>query len=190
MSHIDRRRRKFYLLAGLAAAIAIINVLFFFILYAPTRLDYYRMQDSISRLRQEAAHREVRVSQQEKIGAQLEMSDKDRQVLFAKHFIPASVGYAQVLPDLDRFAREAGVHWSRGDFSKDDTPQYGLYSVKIRFPVQGAYRDIVKFIRDLENSETFYVINAVDVRSGGENSFQPSAGNILLSLSVETYFYQ
>jgi hypothetical protein len=190
MTGIDRRRRKLYVLAGVVAAIAIINVLFFFILYAPTRLDYYRLQDSIGRLRLDAADREVRVSQKEKIGAQLEMSDKDRQVLFARHFIPASVGYAQVLPDLDRFAQKARVRWSRGDFNKAEAPQYGLYSVKIKFPVQGAYSDIVKFISDLENSETFYIIDAVDVRSGGENSFQPTAGNILLSLSVETYFYQ
>jgi hypothetical protein len=107
-----------------------------------------------------------------------------------KHFIPFEKGYAQVLPDLDRMAQRAGVRWSRGDFSKDETPQSRLYSVKMRFPVQGAYANVVNFIKELEKSQTFYIIDSIDVRSGGENSFQPSAGNIMLSLTAETYFYQ
>ena len=190
MSQIDRRRRNLYLFTGLVLTIAVVNVLFYFILYLPTRSEYYHLQDSIGRLKMDAANREVRVSQKEKIGSQLEMSDKDRQTLFLKHFIPFETGYAKVLPDLDRMAQRAGVRWSRGDFSKNEIPQYRLYSVKMRFPVQGAYANVVNFIKELEKSETFYIIDSIDVRSGGENSFQPSAGNITLSLTAETYFYQ
>ncbi len=190
MSQISRRQRNLYLFTGIVTAIAMVNVLFYFILYLPTRSEYYQLQDSIGRLRLDAAHREVRVSQKEKIGSELEMSDKDRQALFLKHFIPFETGYAQVLPDLDRMAQQAGVKWSRGDFSKEAIPQYGLYSVKLKFPVQGSYANVVNFIKLLEKSETFYIIDSVDVRSGGDNSFQPAAGNISLSLTAETYFYK
>jgi len=190
VSHIDRRRRNLYLFTGIVMTIAIVNAMFYIILYRPTRSEYYRLQDSIGRLRLDASNREARVSQKEKIGSQLEMSDKDRQTLYVKHFIPFASGYARVLPDLDRMAQQAGVRWSRGDFSKEAIPQYGLYLVKLRFPVQGAYVNVVNFIKELEKSETFYIIDSVDVRSGGDNSFQPAAGNITLSLSAETYFYR
>jgi len=190
MTRIHRRQRQLYFFGTLVMAIAVINALFFAILYRPTRSEYFRLQDSIHRLRAETSSRMALVQQKEKIAAQLETSNQDRVSLVKTHFIPLDVGFVQVQPELDKLAQEADVKKSRVDDTKDTAPQFGLYSVKIKIPVSGSYSTIVKFIKMLENSETFYIIRSIDVRSGGENSFQPAAGNISLDLMLETFFYQ
>lgn len=187
---MNRRQRQLYLYTGLVATIAIVNALFFLILYQPTHSEYFKLQDSIRQLRVETASRTVRLHQKEKILAQLETSNQDRTELVNKHFIPLDVGFVKVQPDLDRFAQRSGVKKSRVDESRDATPQFGLYSVKIKIPVQGAYSNIVNFVKEIENSSTFYIIRSIDVRSGGDNPSQTTVDTISLDMTLETYFYQ
>jgi len=190
MKRTFRRLRHLYIFAGLVGAVAIINILFFLILYRPARSEYVRLQESISRLRAERLMRQRQVEQKERIAAQLETSGKDRFALVTKHFIPKNVGYAQIVPELDGLVARTGVRKTTVNFSTDETPRYGLSLVKSNYPVQGNYPNVVNFIKQLESSETFYIITQVDVRTGGDNSFQPNAGNIVLALNLETYIYQ
>ena len=186
---MNRRQRQVYAYTALVVTIAVVNGLFFLILYQPTRSEYSQLQDSIERLRTERASRTVRLRQKEKILAQLETSNQDRNELVTKHFIPLDVGFVRVQPDVDRFAQRAGVKKTRLDETRD-APQFGLYSVKIKIPVQGTYSNIVNFVKEIENSSTFYIIRSIDVRSGGDNSSPASADTISLDMTLETFFYQ
>jgi len=61
----------------------------------------------------------------------------------------------------------------------------------------------VNFIRQVENSDTFFLITAIDL-TGGNSAQAPNSqtsnisntnastgsGNVALSLALETYFYQ
>jgi hypothetical protein len=188
-----RRQRNLYIFAGLLAVVAVINALFFLILFRPTRAEYFEFRDSIAQLRAESLMRQRQLELKERTGQQLDTSSKDREELVSKHFIPRVVGYAQILPELDSLVQRTGVRKSRVDFNDQlsiaSTPQYGLYSVKIKYPVQGSYSSIVNFIKELERSQTFYIITSVDVRSGGDNTFQTAGGNVVLSLNLETFLY-
>jgi hypothetical protein len=84
--------------------------------------------------------------------------------------------------------QEAHVENSQKGYAIDATPQYGLYSVKIRLPVQGAYPNVVNFIKDIENSPTFFIIDSIDVR--GSNAGAPNSSDIALDLNIETFFHQ
>jgi hypothetical protein len=191
VTRIYRRQRQVYLFTALVVTIAVVNGLFFLILYEPTRSEYFRLQDSIRRLHAETANRSALLRQKDKIASQLETSNQDRTALVTKHFIPLDVGFVQVQPELDRFAQRAGVKKSRVDETRDSTPQFGLYSVKIKIPVQGVYSNIVNFIKQIESSDTFYIIRAIDVRSStGDNSFPGTPTDISLDLTLETFFYQ
>lgn len=207
MKKIYRRERQQFIFGGILAAVALANVLFLLILYEPARSEYHRMRDSIDRLRGETAQRRANVARFEKLSAQLESSDRDRRELFTSHFIPRGVGWSEIIPELDALAVRAGVRKSRVEYSPELIKQYGLYSVKIRIPVQGSYQNVVNFMRGLENSRTFYIINTVDVRGESDTTGQPAAGpdigtgqlstapssstaNIALALTLETFFYQ
>lgn len=188
MKILYRRQKQEYLFAGLLGVIAVVNLLFFFILYGPVRSEYYRLQESIQKLRAEVQSRQQDVDRLEKLSAQLEGSEKDRQRLFTTHFIPRSAGFSEILPQLDAIAAQAGVHKTRVDYAIDDAPRYGLYSVKMKVPVTGGYSNIVNFIKDLEHSDTFFIINSIEVRGG---SGPAGAGaDLALSMALETFFYQ
>lgn len=181
-----RRQRQQYLFAGLLGVIALVNVLFFVILYQPARSEYLRLQDSIQKTRADIRSREEKINRFEKLTAQLETSAQDRQRLITMHFIPKSSGWSEILPQLDGMIRRAGVKNVRKDYSTDDTPQYGLYSVKIRLPVSGVYPSVVNLIKEIENADTLFIINSIDVRGGTV----PGSPDVSMNLNLETFFYQ
>jgi hypothetical protein len=181
-----RRQRQHYLFASVLGVIGVVNLLFFLILYQPVRSEYFRLQDSIQKTRAEVQSRGQKIDQLEKLNAQLETSAQDRYRLYTKHFIPRNAGWSEILPQLESIVQQAGVKNSRKDYSIDQTPQYGLYSVKIRLPVTGFYPNVMNFIKELENADTFFIINSVDVRG----SAMPGGTDVAMILSIETFFYQ
>ena len=182
-----RRQRQQYLFAGLLGAIAVVNVLFFVILYQPARSQYFRLQDSIQKTQMEVNSRRQRIDRLEKLSKQLETSAQDKRALFTMHFIPRNVGWSETLPVLETAVQSAGVRNEIQSYSIDEAPQYGLYSVKIRLPVSGQYSNVVNFIRELEESRIFFIINSIDVR--GRSEKQSNAG-VEMNLNIETFFYQ
>jgi hypothetical protein len=122
----------------------------------------------------------------EKLSAQLETSAQDRSRLYTMHFIPRDAGWSEILPQLDMMTRNAGVRNARKDYLIDPAPQFGLYSVKITIPVAGGYSNVARLIGDIEDSDTFFIINSIDVRG----SVQPGITDVALGLNLETFFYQ
>src|SRR5262249_23102984 len=154
--------------------------------FQPTRSEYFRSQDSIQKTRAEAASRRQKIDRLEKLSTQLETLAQDRSRLFTMHFIPRNAGWSETLPLLEGAVQKAGVRNQRQDFGIEDAPQYGLYSVKIRLPVTGLYPNIVHFIKELEASPTFFIINSIDVRG----SSATGNADVAMTLSLETFFYQ
>ena len=105
---VYRRRRQQYLFAGLLGAIAIINVMFFLIMYRPNRLEYFRLQESIQKAGSDIRSRQQRITRLEKLSAQLETSAQDRSRLYLMHFIPKQSGWSEILPQLDANDSEGG----------------------------------------------------------------------------------
>jgi hypothetical protein len=82
------------------------------------------------------------------------------------------------------------VKTTRVNFSNDPLPKYGLETVSIKIPVEGGYSNIMSFLRDLENADTFFIVDSIDLR-GGESSPQPGGtASLDLTLGMETFFYQ
>jgi hypothetical protein len=181
-----RRQRQQFVFGSLLGVIAVVNILFFFILYRPVRSEYFRLQDSIEKSRTEVQARSQKIDQLEKLNAQLETSAQDRQRLFTRHFIPRSTGWSETVPQLEAMVQQAGVKNVHKDYSIDNSPQYGLYSVKIGLPVSGPYLNVVNYIKNLEESETFFIINAISIHG----SSLPGSPDVTMSLSAETFFYQ
>jgi Tfp pilus assembly protein PilO len=192
---IYRRQKKQYVFAGLVGAIAVINILFFVILHYPARSEYVNLKDSISRLKSQNASQQISIVRLEQRTAELDRFEQDRRELFQNHFIKRDAGFVQILPELEGMGQKTGVRNNRKDFLFDVIPQYGMYSVRIKIPVQGGYNNVVNFIRELETSKTFFLINSIDVRSTNDSTpgATPAAnskGSIALAMDLETFFYQ
>ena len=188
---MTRRQRQQYIFGGILGSIAIVNLLFFLILYRPARNEFFRLQDSISTLRAQLNTLQNAVTRLETVSIQLGRSEQDRRALLSRHFVTRDAGFAEIMPMLDTMAQRTSVRNDRKDYGIETIPQYGLYSVKIRFEVQGGYQNVVNFIKELESSETFFITNSIDVRSSAEGQqLGATNGAVALSLALETFLYQ
>ena len=185
---INRRQRQQYIFAGLLGAFALINILFFLILYRPTRNEYFRLQSSIATLQSETHTREGAVARLERVSAQLGSSETDRRELQSRHFVQRDAGFAEIMPLLESMAQRSGVRNNRKDYAIEPIPQYGLHSVNIRFEVQGNYSNVMRFIEELENSQTLFITNAIDVQ--GADGGQGASGSVIVNFALETFFYE
>jgi hypothetical protein len=181
-----RRQRQQYLFAGLLGVIGLVNLLFFLILYRPARSEYVGLQNSIQTARSDVQSRHQKIDRLEKLNSQLETSAQDRQRLLTMHFIPKSSGWSEILPQLDGMIQRSGVKNLRKDYATDETPQYGLYSVKIRLPVTGLYSNVINLIKEIEDAQTLFIIDSIDVRGGAV----AGAPDVSMNLNLETFFYQ
>jgi hypothetical protein len=179
-----RRQRQQYLFAGLLGVIAVVNVLFFLILYSPARNEYLGLRESIQKTRAETESRRREIAEKEKLNTQLESFAQDRSQLITRHFLPRTPGWSELLPLLEAVVQRAPVKNRHQSYSIDATPQYGLYSVKILLPVTGAYPSIVNLLKELEESQTFFIINSIDVEPTPEKT-----GDLGMALNLETFFY-
>ena len=204
---IYRRQRKQYIFAGFLAVIALVNVLFFFILNRPARTEYESLEKSIKQLRLQAGANKRNVTSLEKAETDLDRFEKDKRSLEMKHLVHRPMGYSHIVSTLDGLVARAGLKKTRVNFNTDmKTAHAGLNSVSMTVPLEGNYSNIVSFIREVENSETFFLITAISLESSARQSGQVSnviannsnsnnsnsgvAGSVGLSLAMETYFYQ
>jgi hypothetical protein len=192
---IYRRQRQQYIFAGLLAVIAVVNVLFFFILNRPARVEYERLQESISQLRGQAGANKLYFDRLQKTSVQLDRFDKDKNALLMDHLIHRTTGYSQIVSTLEGLVQRTGVRSTRITYSPDPVPHAGLNTVAVTIPLEGTYSNVVNFIRQVENSDTFFLITAINLTGGGNaqtsNTITSAgAGNVTLSLALETYFYQ
>jgi hypothetical protein len=187
---MHRRQRRELIFAGFLALIILSNILFFFILLRPARSDYFNLQGSIDELQRQLGVSKMTRVRLEKTGDQLERFDQDREDLFSSHFIKFDPGFADLSPRLSQMAVQAGVLRPVVDFGREEIKQYGLYSVKIKIPVQGTYANSVNFIKMLESSNTFFLIDSIEVKASGDTVPGRTSGGVALSLSLETFFYK
>ena len=189
---MHRRQRRQLLFAGFLGVIAVVNLLFYLILLRPARSDYFNLQGSIDQLNSQNEASKLTKERLEKTSGQLERFEQDRAGLFNTHFIKFDPGFAELSPRLEQMAVQAGVRRPVVDFTREEIKQYGLYSVKIKIPVQGTYTNAVNFIKSLETSDTFFLIDSIDVKSGEDEGAgaNKTAGAVSLSLALETFFYK
>jgi hypothetical protein len=190
---IYRRQRQQYFFAGLLAIFAVMNVLFFFILNRPARVEYERLEESIRQLRAQAGTNKVYFDRLDKTSTQLDRFDKDKNALLMKHLIHRASGYSQIVSTLEGIVQRTGVRSTRIAYTPDPMPHAGLNTVAVTIPLEGSYSSIVNFIRQVENSDTFFLITAINLTGSAQSSNANASagpGTVALSLALETYFYQ
>ena len=197
---IYRRQRKQYIFAGFLAVIAVVNVLFFFILNRPARTEYASLEKSIKQLRLQAGANKRNFTSLQKTSTDLDRFEKDKRSLEMMHLVHRPMGYSHIVSTLDGLVLRAGLKKTRVNFDTELKPHAGLNSVSMTVPLEGNYSNIVSFIRELEKSETFFLITTISLESSSQPNGQVSnvvatnnsgtGGNVGLSLAMETYFYQ
>jgi hypothetical protein len=186
-----RRQKRFYFVGALLAALLLVNILFFAIVFNKARSDYSRLQASVKEQETGQKIRNTTVGTLQQTADALESFGADREAFLKRHLVRRQTGFADVLRKIDRLAQNSGVRKTRVEYSAPaPIPQFGLHLVRIEIPVQGEYPAIFRFVRELQTESTMFIITAVDVRGGAttEEDVEDS-GTISLTLNMETYFY-
>jgi hypothetical protein len=186
---MSRRRRRQYFVGVLLGALLLVNVLFFAIVFYKARSEYADLGAQIVKDTAEKARREKLVLELEETQKVLESFPSDRMEFLSRHLVSRKDAFAQIVPILDEIATDSGVRKTRVEYSAPSPiPQYGMYLVRIKLPVQGDYGAVRKFISLLQNSPIVFIVTAIDVH-GGSTSEEVEESAVSLTLAMETYFY-
>ena len=196
---IYRRQRKQYIFGIFLAVAAVVNVLFYFILTRPSQTEYAELQKSIEQLQSQVSSGQEYFTDLAKTAGKLESFDRDKNALLMMHLVQRNQGYSQIQGKLNSILQKSGVRYTSIRYNLDPETKAGLNSLAITVPVEGNYTNVVNFIRELENSDTFFLITAINLERttlpepGRPAPFaNPAAasGAVSLSLTLETFFYQ
>jgi hypothetical protein len=182
VKQVLRRQKWQFLFGGFVAVTGVLSVMFFLILYLPTRSDYLELQSSIARLRAESDQRGRTLERLESMDEQLVAAGQDQVGFVTDRFISREQGFAAIMPDLEALAQIAGIERNRVQYFIEDQPRFGVYSVQVTLPVQGDYRTLTGFIRELERSNTFFILDSIGLAASGD------ASELSLSLNLTTFF--
>ncbi len=184
MKQVLRRQKNQILFGGLVAVSGVVSLMFFLILYLPARSDYLELQASIARLGTESEQRGRDLERLETIGEQLDVARQDQSSFVAARFISREQGFAAIMPDLEALAQIAGIDRNRVQYVIDDQPRFGVYSVRVSLPVSGDYTAVTAFIRELESSNTFFILDSIGLAAASSGV----PGELTLSLNLTTFF--
>ena len=173
MKKLPRKQKQQYVFGGCVGVLFLSSLAFFFGFFQPARSQYVRLESELAGLRLENMSRQEAVDRLEGIEGRLADASEDFLHYFGGSLIPRSVGFAALLPELERISRTAGIERGQVNYSIAEEPQYGVYAVAISIPLRGDYGSVRRFIRELERSRTFFILDSIGMArsdSGGPNT--------------------
>jgi len=198
---IYRRQRQQYIFAIFLTVVAVVNILFYLILTRPSQTEYATLQEEIVQLETQVKKSEALFKRLSDNAAKLERFDGDKSALLMTHLVQRDEGYSEIQGKLNAILKKSGVKYTSIRYNLNTDLQAGLNPVSMVVPVEGNYVNVVSLIRELENSDTFFLISQINLErrapqeqarpaAFNASSAAPAPGAVALSLSLETYFYQ
>jgi Tfp pilus assembly protein PilO len=165
-------------------ALAVLNVAAFYLLfYRPVRSEFANLEASIARLQGEIIQRRNTLERMEDAERRLENAQEARQVFLSSNLVSRESGYAALLPDMAAMARRSGVQHSEAQYLIADAPMYGVYPVQILEPVTGSYDAVRRYIRELEASSRFFLLDSIAIQRG-----EGASNQLEVELAMSTFF--
>jgi len=121
------------------------------------------------------------IARAETIRKQMPQVEQQCDSFFKQNLRPIGNGYSSVISDLGSLSRNAGIQTENLSFHQHETDKRGVTEVDISGVIDGDYSSVVRFINDLQHSNTFYVLDGLSLASG-------SGGQLKLNLQLRTYF--
>ncbi len=133
-----------------------------------------RVRAGLNRLRED-------VKQADSIREYLPEIRKQYDGFFTNELRPAATGYSSIVADLNSIGKEAGLRLNGLSFTQRDVGDRGVTEIQITGAVEGAYPNLVSFINGLERSNSFYVLEGLELASS-------TGGELRMNLKLKTYF--
>ena len=139
-------------------------------------------QSELNALKRQHALMTADITRAETIRTTLPAVEQQCDTFFRQNFRPAASGYSSVVADFGSLSRGAGLQAGNLSFHQHEADKRGVRQVDISAVVDGDYSSVVRFINDLQHTDTFYVLDGLSLASSG------SGGQLKLNLQLRTYF--
>jgi Tfp pilus assembly protein PilO len=139
-------------------------------------------QSELNALNRQHALMAADVTRAETIRTTLPAVEQQCDTFFRLNFRPITSGYSSVISDFGALSRGAGLQAENLSFRQHEADKRGVKQVDISAVVEGDYSSVVRFVNDLQHSDTFYVLDGLSLATSG------SGGQLKLNLQLRTYF--
>ncbi len=157
--------RRFYLVAGL---IFIFNVIFLFALVLPNNADVDILKSDYSSLRKDRTSKVEKLKVIADSGAALETMNGDMDIFL--NSMPEKVTMSGIVREFHRLAKKSALSISSAKYTLPVREGKYLIRNDISFPVSGLYKNIRRFIYNLEKMPYLMTIDDPALTSKGDRS--------------------
>ena len=140
-------------------------------------------QSELNALKRQHALMTADITRAETIRTTLPAVEQQCDTFFHQNFRPIASGYSSVVSDFGTLSRGAGLQAGNLSFHQHEPDKRGVTQVDILAVVDGDYSSVVRFINDLQHSDTFYVLDGLSLAAASG-----SGGQLKLNLQLRTYF--
>jgi hypothetical protein len=118
--------------------------------------------------------------------ALLERAERNIEALYTQELQTHRRRFAQVDSEIKRLANEFGLSPTAIQYHSEEVKKgKGLVRHVTSFPLKGGYLNLRNFIKEIEASPQFFMINRVSLTDPGEKGTE-----LNLQISVTTYFWR
>ena len=171
--------------AYIGLILVFLNILVFFFLVLPQNQKISDLQSDYSRQRSRIAAQQNEMKVLSRRLEALQKAKKDLEVIYNQVLTQKKVGVTAIRQELEDLAGSLTVERGGVNYDYRLLPEYGLRHFTLSVPVEGAYRDIRRFINDIERSEYFLILDRVDLSAEQEEG--QGSDSLLLNFQLSTY---
>jgi Tfp pilus assembly protein PilO len=160
----------------------VLNSLLFLFLVLPENQRISRLQSDYANQRSKMIEQQKRTRNMEHRLAALQKAQTDLQMIYNEKLSQKKTGVTEIRQELEELADSVNVSRSDVNYDYDVLPEFGLRHFTLSVPVEGAYRDIRRFINGIERSQHFLILEQVNL-----SAEKKSSDNLIMNFKLSTY---
>ncbi len=157
-------------------------VLFFFIMIQPAQWLFDRVVSAYHEWNTYARTLAESREKWEKALHRLRTARSRRQQVLNDQFLPESAGFNEIRTFLEELSRKYSIQKTNISYDYQIVKGLQVTEVKITVPASGTYNQIRQFIREIEKSERFIILESIRLRSRAESA------TLRVDFVLRTYF--
>jgi Tfp pilus assembly protein PilO len=161
-----------------------LNTIAFLFIVLPEKQKISKLQTSFSQQRNQIGGQQNDLKVLRRRLSALQKAQKDLDIIYNQVLAQKKVGVTAIRQELQDLAGSLSVERGALNYDYDDLPEYGLRHFSLSVPVEGAYREIRRFINDIERSQYFLILDRVDLSAEKESK---SGESVTLNFQLSTY---
>ncbi len=169
-------------LARAALLLLALNVAVFLVFTLPRTLQERSLASRVATLRAEAQRERGQVEALRQRAQAIQANENDARRFFHEIVKSRQATLLPALAEIHQAAAAEGLELGQESYSRNDLKETALVRLRISLPVKGSYGQLVGFLRRLERSKSFVVVDTLGLAS------EESGGEASLDIGLSAYF--